>query len=191
MDCFEFGAHPGGMEVRLHDSVDEFRAVAQPLYRRDPIAHTIELTLLQAGVFPDDSLLLTVWDHDAAVGAALQTPPYPLACNAIPVAALNPVVAELVVGRPDLPGVRGGRPSAVAFADAWHAVTGRAGTISTEERLYRLGTLRTPNGVAGAPRNASKHDRGLLVEWVDMFFEEADRLHHCRLTASTAWGRVP
>ena len=31
-----------------HDTVDEFRAIAEPLYRRDPIANTIELTVLQA-----------------------------------------------------------------------------------------------------------------------------------------------
>ena len=55
------------MAVRLHDSVDEFREIAEPLYRRDPIANTIELTLLQAGLFPDDSLLLTVWQDGTAV----------------------------------------------------------------------------------------------------------------------------
>jgi hypothetical protein len=61
------------MEVRAHESVDEFRAIAEPLYRRDPVAHTIELTLLQAGGLPDGSLLLTVWDDGAPCGAALQT----------------------------------------------------------------------------------------------------------------------
>ena len=39
--------------MRLHQSVDEFRAIAEPLYRRDPVAHTIELTLLEANKFPD------------------------------------------------------------------------------------------------------------------------------------------
>ncbi len=69
------------MEIRLHRSADEFREVAEPLYRRDPVGNTIELTLLRAGGFGDDSLLLTVWD-DMCVGAALQTPPYP-ACRFI------------------------------------------------------------------------------------------------------------
>jgi len=165
--------------VRLHDSVDEFREFAEPLYRRDPIANTIELTLLQAGLFPDDSLLLTVWDDGTAVGAALQTPPYPLACNAIPVHTMNAVATELVAGRPDLTGVRGGRSSAVTFADAWQAITGREATISTEERLYRLGTLRAPNGVAGAHRDATDDDRTLLVDWVRRFFEDAfGQSHH-------------
>jgi RimJ/RimL family protein N-acetyltransferase len=160
------------MEVRAHDSVDEFRAIAEPLYRRDPVTHTIELTLLQAGGFPVDSLLLTVWDDGAPRGAALQTPPYPLACNGIPVKAMETVARELSGVRPWLTGARGMRSSAVAFADAWRTITGRSGTMSTEERLYRLGSLRTPNGVTGIARLATGDDRGQLVEWVEQFFRE-------------------
>src|SRR3954469_13139340 len=85
------------MEVRVHESVDEFRQIAEPLYRRDPVAHTIELTLLAAGGFPDDSFLMSVWDDGTDVGAALQTPPYPLACNGIPHAVIDSVAADLVV----------------------------------------------------------------------------------------------
>jgi RimJ/RimL family protein N-acetyltransferase len=160
------------MEVRAHDSVDEFRAIAEPLYRRDPVTHTIELTLLQAGGFPVDSLLLTVWDDGAPRGAALQTPPYPLACNGIPVKAMETVARELSGVRPGLTGARGMRSSAVAFADTWRTITGRSGTMSTEERLYRLGSLRTPNGVTGIARLATGDDRGQLVEWVEQFFRE-------------------
>ena len=161
------------MEVRLYDSVDEFRAIAEPLYRRDPVVHTIELTLLEANKFPDDTLLLTVSGDSASVGAALQTPPYPLASNAIPVDAMDAVATQLVEWRPGLTGVRGTRSSAIAFADAWRRIAGRAGTISTEERLYRLGSLRTPNGVTGIARLANGDDRGLVVEWVGLFFDEA------------------
>jgi GNAT superfamily N-acetyltransferase len=172
VDALDIGADPEHVEVRRHDSVDEFRAIAEPLYRRDPVANTIELTLLAANKFPDDTLLLTVWDNGEAVGAALQTPPYPLACNGIPVDAMDAIVRELVGWRPDLTGVRGVRSGAVAFADAWHATTGRAGTVSTEERLYRLGTLRSPAGVGGSGRLATDDDRSLLVDWVELFFVE-------------------
>jgi RimJ/RimL family protein N-acetyltransferase len=160
------------MEVRLHDSVDEFRAIAEPLYRRDPVAHTIELTLLRADKFPDDSLLLTVWNDGQPIGAALQTPPYPLACNGIPAEAADTLVANLAGWRPELTGVRGVRSRAAAFADAWHSTAGRAGTVSTEERLYRLGMLCVPNGVVGTSRLATDDDRGLLVDWVELFFVE-------------------
>lgn len=160
--------------MRLHSSVDEFRAIAEPLYRRDPVVHTIELTLLcSGGEFPDDSFLMTVWDDAKAVGAALQTPPYPFACNGIPLAAIEQVVTDLAGLRPYLDGVRGVHDKAVAFADSWRGVTGGSSTVTTEERLYRLGTLRAPKGVAGTPRDVTDDDHGLLVEWVELFFGEA------------------
>ena len=172
LDALGIGADPGGVELRLHHRVDEFREIAEPLYRRDPVVHTIELTLLRAGTFPEDSLLLTVWNDGAPVGAALQTPPYPLVCNAIPANAMDEVAADLAVWRPELMGVGGLRPRAVAFADAWHAITGRTGMTSSEERLYRLGTLRAPTAVRGAPRDATDDDRRLLVGWVELFSQE-------------------
>ena len=58
--------------MRVHESVDEFRAIAEPLYRKDPVRNTVELTLLGANKFPNDSILLTVWDEDLPLGAALQ-----------------------------------------------------------------------------------------------------------------------
>ncbi len=160
------------MKIRLHRSADEFREVAEPLYRRDPVGNTIELTLLRAGKFGDDSLLLTVWDDMVPVGAALQTPPYPLACNGIAVSISRQVATELARIRPDLGGVRGKRDLASAFADAWRSATGHPGTVTMEERLYRLGTLRPPAGVPGVHRDATGADHTLLVTWTELFFVE-------------------
>jgi predicted GNAT family acetyltransferase len=160
------------VEVRIHESAGEFRAIAEPLYRRDPVANTIELTLLRADRFGDDALLLSVWDDGTAMGAALQTPPYPLVCNGIPIAAGNVVATELARTRPDLTGVRGRRDMALAFADAWHVATGLVCTVTTEERLYRLGTLQPPAEVSGSHREATAADGALLVDWVEQFFVE-------------------
>jgi GNAT superfamily N-acetyltransferase len=160
------------MEVRFHGSLDEFRAIAEPFYRRDPVANTIELTLLRGGALPDDSLLLTVWIDSKLIGAAIQTPPYPLSCNAIPVAHVDAVAADVAPVRPELTGVRGTRTAAIAFAEAWHVVTGRSGRVSVEERLYRLGTLRPPADVVGFPRPAGVDDRAMLVDWVEQFYSE-------------------
>ena len=46
----------GGISGLSPDHVDEFRAIAEPLYRRDPVANTIELTLFEAAHFADGSL---------------------------------------------------------------------------------------------------------------------------------------
>lgn len=161
----------------MHEAADEFYDIAEPLYHRDPVGNTIELTLLRSGRFGDDALLLTVWDAGVAVGAALQTPPYPLACNGIPVNAHRVVATELARIRPDLAGVRGSRDLALDFAGAWRTVTGFGGTVTTEERLYRLGGLRAPNDVSGAHREANAADRALLVDWVEHFFVETFSHH--------------
>ncbi|MDO3640289.1 GNAT family N-acetyltransferase, partial [Mycolicibacterium sp. KC 300] len=95
------------MRARHHDSVDDFRAAAEPLYRSDPVAHTVELTLLQSNRVPADAVLLTLWDDATLVGAAMQTPPMPLLANAIPPGAAATVAEEVSRLRPGLPGVRG------------------------------------------------------------------------------------
>ncbi len=143
----------GGVDVRFHDSVDEFRIFAEPLYRRDPVLHTIELTLLGGDGFPDNPLLLTVWSDGEPLGAALQTPPYPLVCKGIP-ADIVKAVAHAVLGvRPGLDGVLGARDSTHAFADAWAIATGQSGRVTVEERLYRLRALQPPDAVRrGAAR---------------------------------------
>ena len=161
------------MDIRVHQSVDEFRTLAEPVYRRDPVANTIELTLLESGTLPDGSLFVTIWDRSAVIGAAVQTPRYPLVCNAIPEHAIEAVAGELALARPELEGVRGERDTALAFAEAWQARTGQPGRVTVEERLYRLGTLRRPQNVDGTARDAADGDRSRLVEWVGQFFGEA------------------
>jgi hypothetical protein len=132
------------VEVRAHDSFDEFRAIAEPLYRRDPIGNTIELTLFGAGRVSDDSLLLSVWNDGTPVGAFLQIPPYPLACNGIPLNAMESVVVQIAGVRPELTGVRGVRSGAVAFADAWREITGRSGTMRPKNGCIDLARCGYP-----------------------------------------------
>ena len=121
----------------------------------------------------DTSLLLTVWDDTVPVGAALQTPPYPLACNGIAASARQLVAAELARGS-----VRIWSGCAVNATWHWRSPTpggrspGTAGTVTTEEKLYRLGTLRPPTGVPGAHRYATGADHAVLVDWVELFFVE-------------------
>ena len=86
LDAFGLAAHAEGMEV-LHDSSTSFARSRNRCIAAIRSCNTIELTLLRADRFRDDSLLLTVSDDGVPVGAALQTPPYPLACNGIPVSA--------------------------------------------------------------------------------------------------------
>jgi predicted GNAT family acetyltransferase len=161
------------MEIRHHASLDEFRAAADPFYRRDPVTSTVELTMLHSQAPPEDALLLTVWDAELLVGTVIQTPPYPLLCSRLPEETVGDVAQELARIRPQSAGVRGLRTTAMRFADTWQAVTGCRGTVGMEERLYRLTSLQAPTGVEGAHRAATEADSGLLDTWFTDFQLEA------------------
>lgn len=161
------------MEIRQYDTFEEFRTVADPIYRRDPINSTIELTVLHGGFPSIDPLLLIVCSEGVLVGAAMQTPPHPLLCSALPESAIGSVVREVARIRPELVGVLGSRATATRFANVWQAATGRDGMVGMEERLYRLGSLRPPTGVEGTHRSATDADSALLDAWLTDFHLEA------------------
>ena len=162
------------MEVWLHDSVEDFRKVAVDIYRHDPLAATVELTALRADLpDPDQApLLVTVWNGGAPVGAAMQTPPFPLLCTGLPEATIDDVVTEILRVRRDLNGVRGPRRIATRFA---RGVAGsHRGAHHREHRgaALRLDKLCPPTAVAGEPRSADDADTGVLVDWLTRFHAE-------------------
>jgi GNAT superfamily N-acetyltransferase len=161
------------MEIRRYASSEEFRAIADPIYRRNPVNSTIELTVLHAGVTRADALFLIVCADGVPVGAAMQTPPFPLLCNGLPESAVASVVAEVAPIRPQLVGVLGFDSTATQFADAWQAATGCDGRVVMKERLYRLAALRPPSGVEGTSRPATDADSALLDAWLAEFHREA------------------
>lgn len=163
------------MEVRLHDTVDDFRSVAVGVYRCDPVQATVELMVLRGKLVDRNPapLLVTVWNGGAAIGAAFQTLRSPLLCSGLPEAAIDDVVAKIGGVQPNLNGVHGPRGIATKFAAAWHAATGALGAVSSRERLHRLDTLHPPTAVAGEPRPAEHGDTGVLAEWLNLFRVEA------------------
>lgn len=162
------------MDVTLHRSLDAFRAAAQPLYLRDPVIATVELTVLGQHMAADGLLLLTVSDAGQLVGAAIQTPPYPLLCSGLAEPGVVAIVVdELARHCPGLTAVRGIRSVAMQFAHLWQSTTGRTGTMTTEERFYRLGTLRHPVGMPGAHRVVTAADDDIVNLWWYDFYDEA------------------
>jgi GNAT superfamily N-acetyltransferase len=166
------------MDVRVHSAVAEFVAIAGALYRRHPVLSTVELSLLEDPAalrrFCPEPLLLTVWQGGEPVGCAMQTPPFPLLCSGLQTGdQVDAAVDTLVRIRPDLNGVRGIHSTATLFASQWTAVTGRVATVTTDERLYRLGTLIPPVGVAGRQRVANPADESVLERWWAEFHIEA------------------
>jgi predicted GNAT family acetyltransferase len=161
------------MDARLYDTATDFGPVAHWVYRRDPVLFTGELTALRSTRGVTDGVFLSVDDCDGAVGAALQLPGDALLVSGLPPAMAKAAAVEVSAVRAALPGIRGTRGTATAFADAWCSVTGAHAAEAIGRTLYRLDELVPPTGVPGASRIAGAADAELLLDWLDGFFVDA------------------
>jgi ribosomal protein S18 acetylase RimI-like enzyme len=161
------------MDVRLYRTANDFGSVAHWVYRSDPVLFTSELTTLRTTRGVTDGVFLSVTDCDGEIGAALQLPGDALLVSGLPPAMAKAAALEVSTVRSTLPGVRGTRANATAFADAWCSVTGAHAVEAIGRTLYRLGDLAEPNGVPGECRVAGAGDADLLLDWIDGFFVDA------------------
>jgi ribosomal protein S18 acetylase RimI-like enzyme len=162
------------MDARLYENATDFGSVARWMYRRDPALFTSELTALRATRWATGGVFLSVADCDGALGAALQLPGEALLVSGLPPAMAKTAAAEVSTASVALPGVRGTRDTATAFADAWCSVTGAQAMEEIARALYRLDDLVPPNGVLGASRLSGPADAELVIDWLDGFFVDAD-----------------
>jgi predicted GNAT family acetyltransferase len=119
-------------------------------------------------VYPECRFAVAM-DGEAAIGAALQTPPHNLVLS-----TMEPdVAARLVVALgPDaaaLPGVLGPTDVVRAFVDA----SGRAASVAMRERIFRAERVLAPRPAPGSWRLADERDRATLAAWADAFRAEA------------------
>lgn len=146
------------MNVRLYPSPDDFGQVARWVYRRDPVLFTTELTTLRIATWPTDRLLLSAFDCDGEVGAALQMRDAVLLVSGLPPTMAKEAAAALAPARANLPAVRGTTTTAAAFGQAWTEATGVTAVTSFTETLYRLGELVPPvesSANRGLPRTVT------------------------------------
>ncbi|MEU8278578.1 GNAT family N-acetyltransferase [Microbispora bryophytorum] len=165
------------MRWTITADVEEYAAAAESWLLRDPVRSTVMLTVLSGirdGRFAADPLLAWLEDGGTVVGAACRTPPYPLALGDVPLAALAPLVRDLIERDHDVPAVGGPAAVAEAFARAWW----RPQTHRRAERLYRLGALRAPSA-PGKSRVAGPDDLPTVVR----FFREFQQEAHAERTA--------
>jgi predicted GNAT family acetyltransferase len=132
---------------------------------------------IAAGEEPDSErhLWATVEDSEGRiVGAAMHTPPHHLFVSRMPAAAARSLANLVADARRDLPGVNGAVEATGPFAATWAARTGRTSTVITAMRMYRLGQLTWPQGVAGeAAAAVTPRDIELVASWLAAFHEEA------------------
>ena len=166
------------MLVKRLEDPRSFLEAASPLLLEDEARNNLILGIAGAlhdhpSVY-DEFHLWIVEDGRRVVGAALRTPPYNLVLGR-PASrgALTALAETLRAERVDLPGCNGAVPEVEIFADAWSSLTRLALWRRTEQRIYRLTTVRAVTGVGGAARPATEDDRPLLAEWLRAFAAEA------------------
>jgi GNAT superfamily N-acetyltransferase len=168
------------MRVNLYGDARSFLHGAEYFMRLDPFSANV-IAVVAGGVTTgtqpggDDDLWATVEDgEDRVLGVAMHTPPHALFLSRMPVEATVALAGALAAADRPLAGVNGAVGATRAFADAWRIRTGQASRVVTAMRMYRLGDLARPRGVAGrgvvaeAPR-----DVDLVANWLAAFHDEA------------------
>jgi uncharacterized protein len=166
------------MEVRRHDDVESFLAVADAFLVREParnqlpiaIAHTLST---EPEVYPE-FLLWTVEQGGEIVGAAVRTPPHNVAlADPTDPTVIAALADRIGVDDPQAPGVVGNRPFCTGFASRWTGRTGQLPRVSVAQGVYELTDVLEPRPCGGAPRRANSGDADLIDAWSEAFLDEA------------------
>ncbi|WP_317496263.1 GNAT family N-acetyltransferase [Haloechinothrix sp. LS1_15] len=157
------------MDYRLHDDPAEFAERAGALFEADPVRHCIALPVLHTmlrghGAAGEAPLLVSIAEGDRVIGAALQTPPAPLAVSAVPEACAGTLARALREHGAAPEAVSGPREAVAAFVAAWRESGAGEATEAMSLRLHRLTTLREPS-VPGELTFADDGDVDVLARY--------------------------
>jgi predicted GNAT family acetyltransferase len=171
------------MVVHLTDDVGEFATVAEPFLRSEPFTANViavEVDGVMSGqrsLHPGSRWIL-VEERGQLVGAAMHTPPFNLFLPKLGDGVLEAVARALWSADHRFPGVSGEAVTVQRFVGAWEALGGAGSRVRVRTRMYVLGTLQPPQGVAGHGRPAVRGDADLLIGWLHAFFAETGNVSH-------------
>jgi predicted GNAT family acetyltransferase len=124
--------------------------------------------------FKHSPYLVTVEEDNRLLAVALWTPPRKLVLSrSLHPQALNIIAQDLQARQAVIPGVTGLVDEALAFAQAWQAITNQSYHQSMQLRVYQLETIQPIAKANGYFRQATQADRNVLIEWVQAFSQEA------------------
>ena len=131
----------------------------------------------------------------APVAFALQSPGRFRAVVApAPAEAVAALVEVIAAEAPGLPGIMADAATATLFAGCWADTTNRPVRPVEAQRLYRVRSVRHPEGVGGGLRLAEDEDRPLLVRWTAAFLAdtgsnpfEPEEIVGARLASRRLW----
>jgi FR47-like protein len=166
------------MESHLYREPGPFLEVASSYLASEPLTTNVLGTHTEAAArgerdVGEEDVWLTLLEGGSVVGVAMRTRPHNLFVSRLAGAAAPELVRRLVEEGVSLPGVNGERDAVEAVAAAWCERTGGRSTTVTSMRMYRLGELRPPGGVAGEARSMQEGDIGLVAGWLGDFHAEA------------------
>ncbi len=106
-------------------------------------------------------------------GAAIHTPPYPLAITAFPASGMERLAKSLLDGKRDPAGVVGPATDAEYFAGVYCAAAGdRRHRVEKKMCIYRLDRVEAPPPCGGFLRAALPGDLALAAEWTRRFHND-------------------
>jgi hypothetical protein len=116
--------------------------------------------------------LASVVHGDRVVGAALRTPPWRVVLSLMDhPGAVHRLVDDLK--GEDLPGVVGPAEWAAAFAEAWSREAAVTARLTAHERSFQLRSVKPPRKAPGEMVRAEPSHRGVMIDWLRAFKEEA------------------
>lgn len=165
------------MDCVVEPDVVSFAARVVPFLSRQPVRHSVILTLLDArvrGSVVDRTPPVCGYATDAGevVGVALRTPPWKLSLSAMPAGAAVALEEALWHADPGAPAVFGPVQVAGVFAERRSARTGRPVRAGMAQRIYELGELVRPD-VPGLARPAGPAEVPTAARWWQTFAAEA------------------
>ncbi|TQM30831.1 GNAT family N-acetyltransferase [Nocardia bhagyanarayanae] len=167
------------MRIEITEDAVAYRAATESFLSRDLLRHTVIATGVANHVegrqaADGRSRFLSVRAADGAVvGVAMRAGGREVYLGELPTASLRAVAEAFAAVAPDNTGVEGIVADAEAFAEHWCALRGTARRELFRTRLFRLGELRFPAAVAGAPRRAMGRDVELCAEWSEAMHTES------------------
>lgn len=160
------------MQLCRHRSVESFARHARPLYDRDPVRHTVALSVLD-GLDTLPTTAVTGIADGAVVAALLRTEGRAALVSGVPPRHATAIVDDLAADLDDdPPGVAGPVPEAEAFAAAWSARTGATTRVGMRMRMFALEELTAPSGVAGRARRGGADDLPMIASLLTRFAAE-------------------
>ncbi|MDQ2671563.1 MAG: GNAT family N-acetyltransferase [Actinomycetota bacterium] len=162
------------IEVTFSEDPEWVLTEAEVFLASEPVLHNLILVLLgERLAYPEPGRYWLAKDGETVVGVVFQSP--------LDFAAtLTPMGPEAAAGMVDaivetdvaLPGVIGEAATAARFAGQWTERHGSAAFPVEGQRIYEMARVPERVEVGGRLRNASLHDRDLIVAWMRGFYAD-------------------